>query len=236
LLLSVRVGTPVAPQTLVSYEESQDDTLNKHIIDMLGVPDSWSVPGVKESCLGLGMNDLVVQHLAKGTSERFAYNTYAHFLLRFGTLILGVPRDRYHNILSDFVTTTGRSGNQLTISDLLLIVEKFKEVQAVPSEPYEQLELAVREAYCFWFSKQAVDYRMEALDIDREVGVAIIVQAMVFGSVGLCFTRNPVTGEKGVFGSFWPSSTGCKYALSKLSYYFPTLICLIDLFRPAPTG
>jgi len=214
LLLSVRVGTLIPPTILVSYEESLDDTLNTHIIDMLGVPDSWSVPGVKESCLGLGLNDEIVVHLAKGTSPRFAYNTYCHFLLRFGSLVLGVPRSSYHQVLKNFVDNTGRTGNELTVDDLILISNEFKNIQTVPVDPYDQIELVIREMYCFWYSKVALQYRCDALDISDEMGIALIVQSMVFGSVGNCFSRNPISGDKGIFGSYWPSSTGCKYPLS----------------------
>lgn len=222
LLVSIRVGTLIPPTVLVSYEESLDDSLNRHIIDMLGVPESWSIPGVKESCLGLGLNDAVVDHLARGTSPRFAYNTYCHFLLRFGSLVLGVPRSNYHQVLKKFVDSTGRTGNELTIEDLISIANQFKAIQAVPTDPFEQLELTVREMYCYWYSKVALQYRSEALDISDEMGIALILQSMVFGSVGMCFSRNPISGEKGEFGSYWPSTTGCKYPLSE------TLLCTAD--------
>ena len=215
LLVSVRVGTLTPPSVLVSYEESLDDTLNKHIVDMLGVPDSWSIPGVKESCLGIGLSDDVVAHLAKGTSPRFAYNTYCHFLLRFGSLVLGAPRSAYHQVLKTFVDTTGRTGTELTEDDLVFIAKQFKAIQVVPSDPFEQLEMAIREMYCYWFSNTALQYRCDALDISDEVGIALIVQSMVFGSVGICFSRSPISGEKGAYGSFWPSASGCKYPLSK---------------------
>jgi hypothetical protein len=222
LLVSVRAGTLIPPTILVSYEDSLDETLNKHIVDMLGVPDSWSIPGVKESCLGIGLNDDVVEHLAKGTSPRFAFNTYCHFLLRFGSLILGAPRASYHQVLKAFVDRTGRTGTQLTEEDLVFIANEFKTIQTVPADPYEQLELAIREMYCFWYSTTAIQYRCDALDISDELGLALIVQSMVFGSVGICFSRDPISGEKGVFGSYWPSASGCKYPLSKnLSLPFP---------------
>lgn len=179
---------------------------------------------MKDSCLGIGLNDQIVDHLANGTSSRFAYNTYAHFILRFGTLVLGVPRRRYHAVLSEFVAKTGRSGNELTIEDLKLITEQFKEIQAIPSDPFEQVELAIREMYCYWFSKTAIDYRSVALEISEEVGVAIIVQAMVFGTVGICFTRNPITGFRGLFGSVWPALSGQRYSLNEYDVEDPSLL------------
>mmetsp|Transcript_3273 Transcript_3273/g.7107 ORF Transcript_3273/g.7107 Transcript_3273/m.7107 type:complete len:942 (-) Transcript_3273:166-2991(-) len=215
LLVSVRGGALVCPSTDVAEEAM--DSINTDIADVLGAPDSWCIPGVKESCLGLGMNDQVAAHLATLTNPFTAYNTYAHFLVRFGTIVLGVPRRHYRRVLSDHVELTGRAGVNLTHEDLLNIVEKFKHIAVVPSDPFVQLHMCLREMYRCWFSPEAVEFRSEGLGVDRGVGTAIIVQSIVFGGTGICFTRNPTDGEAGVFGTYW-SRTGAKLALASVEF------------------
>lgn len=183
---------------------------------MLGAPDSWCIPGMKESCLGLGLNDEVVKHLAEKTNPFIAYNTYAHFLVRYGTIVLGASRRFYRRILSDHVESTGRAGVNLTEDDLKSIVLQFKQIVQVPDDPYLQLEMCLREMYISWFTNSAMTYRYEALNISKNIGTAIIVQAIVFGGTGICFTRNPINGIMGdsVFGTFWDRS-GEKISLSE---------------------
>lgn len=208
LLLSVRGGALVNPNTDVSFEEASLDSVNTDIVDILGAPDSWCIPGVKESCLGLGMNDKVAEHLATIANPFVAYNTYAHFLVRFGTIVLGAPRRHYRRILTDHVQSTGRSGVNLTREDLMRIVEQFKQIAEVPEDPYEQLNMTILEMYRTWYSPAAVQFRSEALNVSRSTGCAIIVQSIVFGGTGVCFTRSPLSGEagQGVFGTFWAKS------------------------------
>jgi pyruvate,orthophosphate dikinase len=208
LLLSVRGGSLVNPNTDVSFEDANLDSVNTDIVDILGAPDSWCIPGVKESCLGLGMNDKVAEHLSNIANPFIAYNTYAHFLVRFGTIVLGAPRRHYRRILTEHVQSTGRAGTNLTKEDLMGIVEKFKQIADVPEDPYVQLNMTILEMYRTWFSPSAVQFRSEALNVARNTGCAIIVQTIVFGGTGVCFTRSPLSGEpaQGVFGTFWAKS------------------------------
>eukprot|EP01032_Pedospumella_encystans_P014255 gene14255-16387_t len=216
LLLSVRGGALVNPNTDVSFEQSSIDSVNTDIVDILGAPDSWCIPGVKESCLGIGMNDRVVEHLASISNPFIAYNTYAHFLVRFGTIVLGAPRRHYRRVLADHVQTTGRAGLNLTREDLMHIVEQFKLIADVPEDPFTQLQMTILEMYKCWFSPTAVAFRSGALNVSRTIGTAVIVQSIVFGGTGVCFTRSPVTGEQegGVFGTYWAKS-GEKIALNE---------------------
>jgi pyruvate, orthophosphate dikinase len=215
LLLSVRGGSHVNPHADVALEDANLDSVNTDIVDILGAPESWCIPGVKESCLGIGMNDDVAAHLANLTSPIMAYNTYAHFLVRFGTIVLGAQRRHYRRILTDHVQETGRSGANLTESDLRHIVTKFKLVAAVPMDPFTQLQLAIVEMYRCWFAPAAMKFRSDALGSSREAGTAVIVQSIVFGGTGVCFSRNPITGERGdsVFGTYW-SKNGEKFLLN----------------------
>lgn len=208
LLLSVRGGALVNPNTDVSFEESNIDSVNTDIVDILGAPDSWCIPGVKESCLGIGMNDKVVEHLAAISNSFIAYNTYAHFLVRFGTIVLGAPRRHYRRVLSEHVQSTGRAGTDLTKEDLMRIVEQFKQIADVPEDPFTQLHLTILEMYRCWYSPSAIAFRSEALNVPRSTGTAIIVQSIVFGGTGVCFSRSPVDGEQGqgVYGTFWAKS------------------------------
>jgi pyruvate, orthophosphate dikinase len=213
LLLSVRGGSLVNPNMDVSFEEGID-SVNTDIVDILGAPESWCIPGVKESCLGIGMNDEVAEHLASIATPFIAYNTYAHFLVRFGTIVLGASRDLYHRVLSDHLESTGRFGSSLTVEDLQEIVENFKLIAAVPKDPYVQLSMSIIAMYRCWFSPSAVQFRTEALHASSTAGLAIIVQTIALGDTGVGFTRNPVTGEEGpgIFGTFWAKS-GEKLAL-----------------------
>lgn len=208
LLLSIRGGALVNPNTDVSFEEGSIDSVNTDIVDILGAPDSWCIPGVKESCLGIGMNDKIVEHLASITTPFVAYNTYAHFLVRFGTIVLGAPRRHYRRVLSDHVQATGRAGTDLTKEDLMRIVEQFKIIAEVPEDPFTQLHMTILEMYRCWYAPSAMQFRSDAFNIPRSTGTAIIVQSIVFGGTGVCFTRSPVNGDQGdgVYGTFWAKS------------------------------
>mmetsp|Transcript_5702 Transcript_5702/g.12731 ORF Transcript_5702/g.12731 Transcript_5702/m.12731 type:complete len:945 (-) Transcript_5702:65-2899(-) len=213
LLLSVRCGAMVSASTDVSFEDDPFlDSVNTDLADSMGAPDSWCIPGVKESCLGIGMNDQVAAHLATLTSPFTAYNTYAHFLLRFGTIVCGMPRSRYNEVLNDHVEATGRAGMNLTREDLIGICDRFKAIVEVPQCPFTQLHMAVLELYSCWYSPTAMEFRSEGLGVDPALGTAIIVQSIAFGNTGVCFSRCPVTGMGGIAGTFW-SKTGDKCAI-----------------------
>eukprot|EP01038_Epipyxis_sp_PR26KG_P006114 gene6114-8429_t len=212
LLLSVRAGSSISPiSNLMTENLTPEYALGDsscEILSILGAPDSWCVLGVKESCLSIGLNDATVNNLAKSVNPQFAYNTYAHFLHRFGSIVYDVDPRLYHKELVDYITKVGRSGKNLTVDDLKNIVAKFKSIHLIPQDPVVQVELAIGAIYKTWFSQEAVQYRTALYDENVDSsnsGVAVIVQGMVFGESGVCFTRDPMTGSQGngVFGNYW---------------------------------
>jgi pyruvate, orthophosphate dikinase len=209
LLLTVRGGSTAPTETIVGAEETDlsFDTVNHEVMDVLGAPDSWCIPGLKESCLGIGLNDDVVRYLATLTSKFYAYNAYAHFLIRFGTIVLNIPKSKYRSILSEFVEKTGKSGDQMTEDDVYYIYQRFKEITDLPQDPYLQLEKCVSAMYNAWYDYDSVLYRQEAFRVHSEKGIAVIVQMLIMGDTGIAFTRNPISGEhstgSGLFGCIW---------------------------------
>ncbi len=124
-----------------------------------------SFPGIQESVLALGLNDDSVENLARHTNRRFAFNAYAHFLLRFGTILLKTNCQKYYDIIREYVSKSGRSGPALTADDLLCIVNAFKSVCKIPYDPFEQLRISIFSAYEKWFDPMATTSRRYALDI-----------------------------------------------------------------------
>lgn len=219
LLLTVRGGSAVASELLVGDEENDLilNNLNNEVLDVLGAPESWCFPGIKESCLGIGLTDRVVEQIAQMTSKTFAYNAYSHFLIRYGTIVLDVPKSRYRKILNDFASTRRREG-ELTEQEVFSIHEKFKEITALPQDPLDQLTMAVRAMYECWFETEATLYRQDVLNLPLDTGLALIIQAMVIGDTGIAFSRNPVSGYvgDGIFGCLW-TRDGVKTSLQEYS-------------------
>jgi pyruvate,orthophosphate dikinase len=214
LMLSIRGGASVSKELIVGAEEVDlsVDTVNSEVMDVLGAPESWCIPGMKESVLGLGFTDEVAKHLASLTSTSFAYNAYAHFLVRYGIIVQDVPKGRYRQVLSEFVEAKGKQVEELSEEEILYFVNKFKELTDLPEDPYEQLYQTLKAMYDGWYDGDAVANRAEALHMPIDNGLAIIVQTVVMGSAGTAFSRNPVTGESGLFGCIW-STNGQKIAL-----------------------
>ena len=166
----------------------------------IGAPESWKVPGVMTTLLGLGMNDAVVECLAGNWNIKSSLNAYAHFLMSFGMLIFGVPSARYHNVIHQVAniniapiiksnggplageTGTGTvcesSSYNWTAEDLILLIEEFKKIQQIPCDAWTQLKLAISKMYSSWFSDTSTIYR-DNLDMYRGSGVAIIVNEQV---------------------------------------------------------
>lgn len=207
LLLSLRGGSSIMSDVLVGEEERDINlgTVNNEVIDVLGAPDSWCFPGIKESCLGIGLTDVVVEQIAGLTSRTFAYNAYAHFLIRYGTIVLNVPKSRYRQILSDFIRSSHKTKDELSEEEVFTIHQKFKEITPLPQDPMDQLFLAIKAMYSSWFEIDAALYRQEVLNMPFDSGLALIVQTLVMGDTGIAFSRNPATGEldQGIFGCIW---------------------------------
>jgi pyruvate,orthophosphate dikinase len=180
-----------------------------------------SMPGMMDTILNLGLNDKTVQGLIKQTSdERFAYDAYRRFVQMFGKVVLGVKGDAFESIIRKEKEKLGvKSDIELDARNLIGLVHDFKSLikqetgQEHPEDPSAQLFLAIAAVFRSWNGQRAVFYR-RANKIPETLGTAVNVQAMVFGNMGpdsgtgVCFTRNPSTGEPQLFGEFLTNAQG----------------------------
>ncbi len=180
-----------------------------------------SMPGMMDTILNLGLNDVAVQGLAKLTgNERFAYDSYRRFIQMFSDVVMEVGRDKFHQALEDVKKEVGaRQDTDLTSDNLKEVVRRYKEIYRsaknadFPQEPKEQLMEAIKAVFRSWDNPRAVYYR-RMNDIPGDWGTAVNVQAMVFGNMGndsgtgVAFTRNPSTGEKKLYGEYLMNAQG----------------------------
>jgi len=182
---------------------------------------AFSMPGMMDTVLNLGLNDLSVQGLTKQTgNERFAYDSYRRFVQMFGKIVLDVSGDAFEDALHDLIDERGLSvDTELTAGDLRGLVATFKGIVKseagveFPDEPRSQLGYAIDAVFKSWNGRRARDYRkME--NIPDDLGTAVNVQTMVFGNkgddsgTGVAFTRNPSTGENTPYGDFLTNAQG----------------------------
>ena len=180
-----------------------------------------SMPGMMDTVLNLGINDQVVEGLARRTNnERFAYDAYRRFIDMFGDVVMGVKHDYFEEVLDALKKEKGvKEDTELDAEALKELVRRYKEVyrqhtgSLFPEDPYEQLYKAINAVFESWNSERAVKYR-QIHKIRGLLGTAVNVQAMVFGNMGersgtgVCFTRNPATGEKELYGEFLINAQG----------------------------
>ncbi|WP_022851549.1 pyruvate, phosphate dikinase [Limisalsivibrio acetivorans] len=180
-----------------------------------------SMPGMMDTVLNLGLNDVSVDGLAKSSNnKRFAYDSYRRFIQMFGDVVLGISHNKFEKILRQMKQDKNvEIDTQLDAEDLAKLVEEFKKVVSMetgnpfPQEPKEQLKLAVNAVFDSWNNQRAKTYR-KIHKIPHEWGTGVNVQAMVFGNMGddcgtgVAFTRNPSTGEKEFFGEFLINAQG----------------------------
>lgn len=174
-----------------------------------------TIPGLSDTILNLGINDEVVQGMLKASNNpRWVYDTYRRFLQMFGTTINMIEAEKYEHILSEVKTKRGvPHENHLSTSDLMYIVDKFKEFTKVPENSWEQLGMAIETIMRSNWSQRAVQYR-DIHNIPEDLGAGIVIQEMVYGNrnafsgSGIAFTRDPTTGEKGICGEYLPNSEG----------------------------
>ncbi len=180
-----------------------------------------SMPGMMDTVLNLGLNDDTVEALAAKTSNtRFAYDCYRRLIDMFGGVVMNISHDKFEEVIEDVKNTRGvENDTDLTGEDLKSIVDRYKAVFQhetgiqFPDDPYEQLELAVNAVFDSWNSKRAVTYR-RINHITGILGTGVNVQAMVYGNMGddcatgVCFTRNPSTGENKLYGEFLINAQG----------------------------
>jgi pyruvate,orthophosphate dikinase len=181
----------------------------------------FSMPGMMDTVLNLGLNDETINGLIKKTgNEVFAYDAYRRFVTMFGDIVLGIERKKFDGILDAYKERKGvKDAIELDAGTLKEIVVKFKELvkketgKNFPAEPWEQLRLAIQAVFGSWNNPRAITYR-NTYKISHDLGTAVNVQTMVFGNAGansgtgVAFTRNPSTGEKEIYGEYLMNAQG----------------------------
>ncbi len=181
----------------------------------------FSMPGMMDTILNLGLNDRTLSGLVKKTgNERFALDTYRRLITMFGTTVMGIDRQVFEKALEAAKEKKGAQlDTDLTVDDLRALVERFQAIykretgKEFPKDPLQQLKLAINAVFSSWFSERAVTYR-KLNRIPHDLGTACNVQAMVFGNMGensgtgVGFTRNPSTGEKRFFAEYLANAQG----------------------------
>jgi pyruvate,orthophosphate dikinase len=180
-----------------------------------------SMPGMMDTILNLGLNDDAVSGLTRTTgNDRFALDSYRRLIQMFGAVVDGIDGHRFESRLSDLKHAKGvRQDTDLDAADLRTLVDTFKEIyeeetgSPFPQDAREQLTRAVRAVFESWDNPRAQVYR-RAHEIPDDLGTAVNIVQMVFGNkgetsgTGVCFTRDPGTGEQGLYGEFLVNAQG----------------------------
>lgn len=220
------------PKGLSEEIEQNLSRLEKLMGAKLGDPDNpllvsvrsgaaASMPGMMDTVLNLGLTPDAVNGLMKKTgNERFVWDAYRRFITMFGDVVMGVERHSFEEILDKYKKKARvKSDTELTTDQLKKIVEEFKAVykkktrENFPNDPKVQLKKAIDAVFASWNNPRAVKYR-QLYEIKGLLGTAVNVQAMVFGNMGnhsatgVCFTRNPSTGENKFYGEFLINAQG----------------------------
>jgi pyruvate,orthophosphate dikinase len=181
----------------------------------------FSMPGMMDTILNLGLNPETLGALARATgNERFALDAYRRFIQIFGNVVLGIKHDAFEGELSAIKTAAEVTDDQeLAPEHLTKLIERYqsvvrKEAHAeIPEDPMEQLRMAITAVFESWNNPRAVTYR-NTYKIPHDLGTAVSVQAMVFGNMGddsgtgVAFSRNPSTGENRIYGEFLLNAQG----------------------------
>ncbi len=180
-----------------------------------------SMPGMMDTILNLGLNDVAVEGFAAKTGNpRFAYDSYRRFIQMFSDVVMEIPKSFFERILDEIKETKGvKFDTDLDAGDMKEIIGRFKAVYKdkmgaeFPQDPKVQLMEAVKAVFRSWDNERAIVYR-RMNDIPGDWGTAVNVQAMVFGNMGdtsgtgVAFTRNPSTGAKGIYGEYLINAQG----------------------------
>ncbi len=176
----------------------------------------FSMPGMMDTVLNIGLNDVVVKGLAElSGDERFAYDSYRRLVQMFGSVVLGYKDELFEHVLTQYRQKRGVSTDaELSVEDLREIVERFRRIAAgFPDDPKEQLRLAVEAVFRSWNGKRAIDYR-NAAGIAHDLGTAVNIQVMVFGNLGedsatgVAMSRDGATGENEIEGDYLINAQG----------------------------
>ena len=182
-----------------------------------------SMPGMMDTILNLGINDITVKALAKQSNNpRFAWDSYRRFIQLFGKVVFGVDDKKFDDVLENAKKNQAvQSDSALNEKSLRKVVEEYKKIcenhthKPFPSDPFEQLELSIKAVFKSWMGERAIVYR-EKNNITKEIadGTAVNVVTMVFGNMGndcatgVVFTRNPGDGTNHIFGEFLVNAQG----------------------------
>jgi pyruvate,orthophosphate dikinase len=246
-----RLGLPVPPGFIISTdacreyltEGRQPDRLAPEITEHLGTLElamgkdlgqaddpllvavrsgaKFSMPGMMETVLNVGLNDKSVQGLvATSGDERFAWDSYRRLLQMFGATVLGIEAGVFHDALEQLKKDRGaKADTDLTAEDLRGLVSTYQELtekhagRPFPQDPREQLDLAIEAVFNSWNTDRARLYRRQER-IPDDLGTAVTVIAMVFGNrgpdsgTGVAFTRDPASGAQGVYGDYLENAQG----------------------------
>lgn len=181
----------------------------------------FSMPGMMDTILNLGLNDETTIVLAKKNNDyKFAYDSYRRFIQMFADVVMGVEKYKFEAVLSKIKEMYGyKQDNEMTVENLFEVVEEFKKIykkevgSEFPTNVKEQLMLAVEAVFKSWNNNRAKVYR-RLNGISDKLGTAVNIQAMVFGNMGdncgtgVCFSRNPSTGENKLFGEYLINAQG----------------------------
>jgi len=181
----------------------------------------FSMPGMMDTILNLGLNDRAVEGLnARTKNGRFAFDSYRRFIQMFGNVVLEIPKDAFEHELDAVKKSAGaKLDTDLDEKALREVVERYKKVvktktrRDFPQDPHEQLKMARDAVFRSWMNPRAQEYR-RIYDIPDDIGTAVNVQMMVFGNTGdrsatgVGFTRNPATGKKEFYGEFLINAQG----------------------------
>jgi pyruvate, orthophosphate dikinase len=181
----------------------------------------FSMPGMMNTILNIGLNDKVVEGLSKLTNNpRFAWDSYRRLVEMFGTTVFNLDDEVFEKPLADFKAKKGyKLDTEMVAEDWKALVATFKEVYKqhvgsdFPQDVEKQLELATKAVFESWMGKKAIDYR-KATNISDDLGTAVNIVTMVFGNMGedsgtgVAFTRNPSTGDKKMMGEYLLNAQG----------------------------
>ncbi len=181
----------------------------------------FSMPGMMDTVLNLGMNDDTAAGMVKLTGdERFVYDSYRRLVQMFGSVVMNIDDEAFEDYLTEIKKKQHvKTDAELTADDWKQVTAEFKKIYKAqvgndfPQDPFEQLKLATEAVFKSWNGKRAVDYR-NAAGISHDLGTAVNVQTMVFGNMGsgsgtgVAFTRDPATGERVMFGDYLMNAQG----------------------------
>jgi pyruvate,orthophosphate dikinase len=222
----------VEPDGLRAEVDAHLAALERRMGRALGGPDDpmlvsvrsgakHSMPGMMETILNVGLNDVSVAGLAAQAGDaRFAWDSYRRLLQMFGRTVLGIGGEHFEHALDEIKRHRGVTDDvELRTADLQEVVEAFQAIvrehsgRDFPQDPREQLDLAIRAVFSSWTSERAVRYRRQER-IPADLGTAVNVVAMVFGNLGpdsgtgVAFTRDPASGQRGVYGDYLQNAQG----------------------------